>query len=337
MAKVGESTVLRKVRDVKTNELHNRTGAGARVNGADYAIPLVEVTEGEYQEPLALMLYGDPGSGKSRLIATAPDPIGVLPMERKSRQTILHTAQELGKRIIMPSIDLIRPARAVLASNMVDQCVSPESLHEYKLEDRVKAAEAAMQKKAGEIPLDGAAPECCLRCYHRWHANRSKSVAFRMAAREDIRTIAIDTFGQLTDDILFANYGRNEKIMPLDRKQFNREMCDFLNEISHKNLILTHHAATVWKDNKPTNKSKPMSSWAKIGHYATMMAHMSRSEVKRVDENGNPFVEITYLLSVNDCQSNTSLIGLDLLQNEAITFANLAQWVYPESDPDNWN
>ena len=313
---------------MKTTELHKPPTPTS--DPARFAIPLVDVTEQEYQEPLAVLVYGEAGSGKSRLLATASDPIGVLPMERKSRQTILHTAREFGKRVIMPEDDLVRPARAVLASTMPDACVTPEQFRQYKPEDQVKAAEAAMQAKAAAMPLDCAAPECCLRCYHRWHANRSKSVAFRMAARQDIRTIAIDTFGQLTDDILFANYGRNEKIMPLDRKQFNREMTDFLNEICHKNLILTHHNATVWKDNKPTNRSKPMSSWNKISHYANVVVQMRRDEMKTADG-----VEVTYTLSVDDCQANIALIGLDLLVNDAITFSNLGNAVYPDA-PDGW-
>lgn len=297
-------------------------------NGADHAIPLVEVTE-IYQEPLALMIYGDPGSGKSRLIGTAPDPIGVLPMERKSRQSILRIANELGKRVIMPDIDLVRPARAVLADAMPDQCITPDQFKNYKPEDAVKKAEADMQKKSEAMRLDEEAPDCCLRHYHRWHANRSKSVAFRMAAREDIRTIAIDTFGQLVDDILFANYGRNERIMPLDRKSFNREVCDFLNELSHKNLILSHHSSTIWANNQPTKKTKPASSFAKIGHYATVIAHMTRDEEK-------PEGEGRYTLSINDCQANASLIGMDLLYDDNITFSLLAQLVYPDSDPSFW-
>jgi hypothetical protein len=253
-------------------------------------------------------------------------------MERKSRQTILHTAKELGKRVIMPDIDLVRPARAFLASAMPDQCVTPENFSggDMRLEDKKRMAENAMQAKATQIPLDGAPPACCVRCYHRWHANRTKSVAFRMADDPQIRTIGIDTFGQFIDDILFANYGRADHIRPLDRKQFNRELVDFLNQISNKNLVLTHHSAAVYKDEKKTDRTKPMSSWSKIEHYVTVVAEMTRDE-KRVYTSSGAQTEIVWTLKIADCQANAGLIGMELLTNEAVTFGNLAYFVYPEA------
>jgi hypothetical protein len=251
-------------------------------------------------------------------------------MERKSRQTILHVARELGKHVIMPAEDLVRPARAALSTTMPDSCVTPEQFTgDIKLEDKKRMAENAMQQKQTRAPLDSAAPTCCIRCYHRWHANRTKSVAFRMADDPSIRTIAIDTFGQLIDDILFANYGRADMIRPLDRKQFNRELVDFINQISHKNLIFTHHSAAVYKDEKKTDRTKPMSSWNKIEHYVTVVAEMTRTEKKEYTSEG-PETKISWQLKVNDCQANVSLIGYELA-DEMITFSNLAYLVYPES------
>jgi hypothetical protein len=293
-------------------------------------IQLIELTE-SFQEPLAVMVYGDPGSGKSRLLGSAPDPIGLVPMERKSRQSAVKMAQEMGKRIIAPEIDLVRAARAMLTDTMPEACVSPEKyIPKYKMEDAVKIAEGEMQKKAGAIKLDQDAPKCCQRCYYRWHANRSKHVAFRFAQDPDIRTIGIDTFGQLIDDMLFACYGRNERIMPLDRKTFNREVMEFLNVIAVKNLVLIHHTSTIWKDNKPTNKTKPMSSFSKIGHYVNVVVKMERDE-DVAEGDGR------YKLTVEDCQANASLIGYDMLTDDLITFGGLARLVYPDAPEGAWD
>ena len=319
-----------KFSDVPTSKPAPRTGKpepgsdfGHPSSLSTYSIPIVEAS-GDYQEPLIVLLYGDPGSGKSRMIGTAPGDIGVLPMEHKSRQSILRAAAEFGKRVFMPEIDLIRSSRAMMIATMPEACVSPDSFKNMRPEDAVKAAEAVMQRKAKAIPLDGEPPECCQRCHHRWHANRTKSVAFRMAEMPNIKTIGIDPFGTLIDDMLFANYGRNEKIMPLDRKSFNREVVDFLNALSHKNLVLCHHSATIWKDNKPTNKSKPMSSFSKIGHYTSVVAHLKRDDDKGEGEG-------RYTLTVDDCQANASIIGMDLLQDDGITFQAMAEFVYPDS------
>jgi len=316
---------------LKTTELHKPPAGAASADPVRYAIPLVDVTEQEYQEPLAVLVYGEAGSGKSRMLATAPDPIGVVPMERKARQTVLRTASELGKRIIMPEIDLVRPARAALTAVMPDSCITPDNpkFRNYKQEDQVKAAEQEMQRRTEQIPLDGEAPGCCQRCYYRFHANRTKSILFRMADRPDIRTIAIDTFGQFVDDLLFANYGRNERIMPLDRKTFNREVCDVLNTLSHKNLVLVHQSANIWRDNKPTNKTKPASSFAKIGHYVNVVVQLDRNDLA-------PMGAGRYVLRVDDCQANAALIGMDLLYDDDISFARLATLVYPDSDESDW-
>jgi hypothetical protein len=303
-------------------------------------IKLLELESGVYQEPLVVSIHGDRASGKSRMIGTVPGNIGVLPMEHKSRQSILKAAAEFGKKVIMPEIDLIRSARASLVAMMPFACVTADDFNgmNLKTEDAEKRAEREMQAKAKAIPLDGEQPECCQRCHYRWHVNRSKSVAFRMAEREDIRTIVIDTFGQLIDDILFANYGRNEHIMPLDRKTFNREVSEFISAISHKNLIFTHHSATIWKDNKPTNRTKPMSSFSKLGHYVSVEIEMTRND-DALKRNQDPRrqqdkpMESVYTMTVNDCQANPELVGLDLLFDESINFQNLAALVYTSKLP----
>ena len=51
-------------------------------------IELIEATIDE-QEPIILAVHGSPGSGKSRILGTAPGNIGLLAMEHKSKQTVL--------------------------------------------------------------------------------------------------------------------------------------------------------------------------------------------------------------------------------------------------------
>lgn len=285
-----------------------------------------------YQEPLIVCTYGTPGSGKSRLGGTAPGDIGLIPTERKSRQTVLRTAAEFGKRVIVPEIDLIRTDNPMLLGMMPQSCiVIDDAAHKgWKPGD----IQDEMQKKAKMIRLDGPQPSCCQRCYYRWHVQRVKSVAFRMADMPNVKTILIDTFGAFVDDVSYANYGVTGVIDPKEfgfapREDMNKEIREFLNTISHKNLILTHHSTTVWKDGKPTNKTKPMSLFGKIGHYTSVMVEQDRDEDKEPGEG-------RYVLKVKDCQANASIIGLDLLMDDQITFANLAMQVYPDSSESDW-
>ncbi len=310
---------------MKTTQL-----SGIQKQTASDPIPLVEVSANgsAYQEPLIVSTFGDEGGGKSRLIGTAPGDIGVIPMEGKTRASVLKAAAEFGRKVIMPERDLIRTGNAMILAMLPAACVTEDRFKSMRPEDAVKTAEREMEEISKEIRLDGPQPDCCARHYYRWHINRVKSVAFRMADTPSIRTIGIDTFGQWVEDCLFANYGRTDKIMPLDKKSFNQEVRDFLNAISHKNLILTHHAAQIWEQNKPTNKYKPASSFAKIGHYTNVAVRQSR---RKVPVDGEP----TYTLSVLDCTANVGLIGTDLLYDGDITFSNLANAVF-EDAPDGW-
>ena len=305
---------------------------------ASSGIPIVEASAA-YQEPLVLSVYGSPGSGKSRLIGSAPGDIGALPMEHKSRQSIIKSAQEFGKRVLFPDVDLVRSGRALMVENIPATCITADSYKQYNAELAEKHAEYAMGEKLKNLPLDGRCPECCQRCYYRWHVNRVKSVAYRMAEMDNIKTIAIDPFGQFVDDMLFACYGRNEKIMPLDRRTFNREVIDFINAINHKNLILSHHVDTVWKDNKPTNKTKPRNSFSRIGHFTSVVCELRRDDdalkynhLKQPDDDPKP----VYWMRVMDCQANAGLIGLDLLTDDGVSFKNLAMAVYEDSDEAAW-
>lgn len=294
-------------------------------------IPLVEVHAADYQEPLIISTFGDEGAGKSYLIGTAPGDIGVIPMEAKSRAPILKAAAEFGRKVIMPEKDLIRTGNAMLIAMMPAACVTPDKWPGMKEEDATKRAEREMEAISKDIRLDGPQPECCARHYYRWHINRVKSVAFRMAASDSIRTIGIDTFGQFVEDMLFANYGRTDRIIPLEKKSFNQEVRDFLNAINHKNLILTHHAAQIWVENKPTNKYKPASTFSKIGHYVNVAIKQERDRRAELGED-----EPRYTLTVLDSTANPTLIGVKLLTDELITFQNLAWAVFPDSDEGAW-
>jgi hypothetical protein len=303
-----------------TSLLTNQPG-----RSATQPIKLLEA-DGSYQEPLIVSTYGPEGSGKSAFCGTAPGAIGVLPTEHKSRQSILKSAEEHGKRVILPEIDLVRSSRPMLLDSMPAACVVAEGGRA----NWTPAAVAGEMARIGKsMTLDGDTPSCCQQHFYRWHVGRAKSVLFRMYDMVEIKTIVIDTFGQLVEDLLFANYGRTDSIMPLDKKSFNQEVRDLLNNLSGKNLILTHHESAVWKDNKPTTRTKPTSSFNKLGHYTSVMIHQKRDVSKALGDG-------RYVVTVDDCQANVELIGLDLLVDEGIAFQNLAALVYPESSGGEW-
>lgn len=298
-------------------------------------IRIVEAHD-DYQEPLIVCTYGEPGSGKSTLAGSGPGTIGLVPTERKSRQSVIRAAEVWSRKVLMPDVDLIRTGNPMLVSILPDVCIT-EDMQKYK-GWKPSEIQAEMQDIASKITLLGPQPGCCKRHYYRWHVNRVKSVAFQFATMEEVKTIVVDTFGQMMIDISYANYGQAPGV--LDSKEFgfaprqdmNHEALDFLNQICCKNVVLTHHAAGVWKDNVPVKgQTKPDCKFNKVGHHTSIMIEQWGPSSIPVGQTHR------YGLIVKDCQANASLIGRrDLLYDEDINLPNLALEVYKGSDPAFW-
>lgn len=247
-------------------------------------------------EKLALCNYGAPGTGKTRFLVTAPGPIGVIPLDRKARGTIERARLELcpDKQIIFPKQDFIR--------------------HENPLQLTLMNPEES-------------------KTYYRQHVNAIKRATYTLAEMPDskCKTIAIDSGSQLFEDIFYANYGRNLKIMPRDRGDSNQEMRDFLNSLQHKHLIITHRASEIWRG--PEGKEKPTGEfkhkgWTEIGYYVNVLVENARNE-----GDGE------FVMNVAMCQANASLhgdSGQKVLTGDAITFQMLAMLIFPESKWEDW-
>ena len=291
-------------------------------------VKLITVDPGDptEQAPLVISLYGHQNAGKSRFIGTAPGPIGVIPLENKTKPAVLKAAAEFGKQVVVPEINLIRVENPMRIAAMPPACISEDDYKGFK--NPGAAVNRALLARSAEFGYDSDAPDCCHMHYYRWHATRTKSDAFRMVEM-GVRTLAIDTFGQMVEDMLFANYGRIDNIMPLEKKSFNQEVREFMSAISHINLILTHHSGEIWKDNKPTNKTKPASTFKKLGHFTGATVELLRADQKTKGE-------WMWKLAMRDCTANPALIGKDLLTDDNITFQNLSLMVFPDSDEIAW-
>jgi len=250
-------------------------------------------------DALAIGLYGQQGSGKTRFCCTAPDPIGFIALDRKARKTVMKTASELGKTVVMPTDDFIRVA-------------NPQALASMQID-------AAMK-------------------HYRAHVDQIKLAAFKLYSHKDIRTIVIDTGSQLWEDMMFANYGRNQRVMPRDRGPVNQEMIDLLNALSGKNLIITHKADEIWTGDgdkaKPSGKFKH-AGFRHIEYHINVMAEMVCDERKSRDDEGR------FYMNVKMCQDNPDIQGPNgtkLLIDEEISFPMLAMKIYGDENGngDQW-
>jgi hypothetical protein len=274
-----------------------------------------------FYTPLIIGAYGEAGCGKSRFLATCPDQIGIAPLEHKTRATVAAVAREQGKTAVWPAMNMVRAANALKIDALKPFCCETKNR-----DGEVMVHTPSMMAISRDIGAMDNPPKCCQIHYYRWLVTRNKMAVFAMAEDPLIKSIGIDTFGQFCDDMLYANYGRVDDLIPRERKSFNQEVRDFINGLSHKHLVLTHHSAQIWEDNKPTTKTKP-AGFTKLGHYCNIVL-----EFKKKDKQGGA----DYSVKVKDCQTNQSLIGQTILTDEDITFQNVAMQIYPESDLESW-
>ena len=259
---------------------------------------LVEVGEPRAQK-LHVASFGDGGTGKSRFICTAPGPIGVLPLNGKCRATVERCRYELypDKKIYFPKQDLLRHVNPMKLAMLNPYC----------------------ENAAVKIGIN--APECCARHYYRWHVNREKDAFWTMVENKEIRTIAIDDGSAIYDDILFAIYGRNNRISA-DKTAYgpvNQELIELIYSASEKHLIITHQSKDEYKGPTATGRDT-VKGFKEIGFHVNVLAEFARDPKKQA-----------FFLNVRMCQDNAALHGdggMNLLKDDEITFANLAMKIF---------
>jgi hypothetical protein len=123
--------------------------------------------------------------------------------------------------------------------------------------------------------------------------------------------------------MLFANYGRDQKIMPRDRGTYNSEMKQLLASIQHKHVFLAHEAKEIWKNDKPTDRWQP-SGWSKLEYNTNVMLEFTGPPDTKKEEH-------TFSVTVRLCQDRHELIG-EVITDEDIGFAYIATLIYPDGE-----
>lgn len=255
---------------------------------------------------LVIASHGAPRSGKSHLACTAPETLGWIPLDRNSRPTVEKYVKEYGKKILLPTEDLIMMSRV-------------------EIEKMVKAS-----------PEQGV-----LEC--RRYLNKIKNLYFSLIENKRVKTIVIDTGTLLWEAVLFANYGRTTKIMPRDRGVANQEMRELINACD-KHLIVVHQSSEIWENEKPTGEFK-MAGFSHMNYCVNCCVEnfklTQRADIKRhaePDEDGK-YPPALFGMKVYDCQANPMLVKGDegsTLYGEDCTFQMLAMRVFPDSEYEDW-
>jgi hypothetical protein len=255
----------------------------------------------------AVGLFGVEGTGKTRFAATAPDPIGLVALDKKSKRTFQAMARELGKYVVANEHPLLSDKEAMQIALIDGE--KPEGLK--KIKETYLAAHA-----------------------------RVSELAMEFAAHPDIRTVVVDTTSQLWDWILFAHFGRRNKIPPVSRAAPNQDMIDFVNGLRSKNLVLIHRAKEIWKNTGRVDKNSgepikepsgkfEQDGFKNIGGFLTMNCEMINSNRLKVekDEEEEDFLGRKFNIRVLACQTNALLEGRTLddfgLSGAGISWDNL--------------
>jgi len=285
----------------------NGSGAGKPTHKT---IELVEIGTQPNQEKLfTVVAFGLYGTGKTRFAVTFPGPLGVIALNSKCRATMenVRDAEFPGKKIYFPKQDLIRHAKPMQLAMMKPRCT----------ED---------QRAFNQVIVGIDEPACCTQHYYRWHMNRVKDAVFTMTEDPRVKTIIIDDCTIMYDDILFANFGRNNQISD-KRTSYavpNREMVEIITAASaRKHTVLLAKGKYAYVNDKRTNQVV-IEGYEKVGFDSTVILHMRR------DEKTNDFYADVQL-----CQERASLngdAGKELLTNDEINFATLAAKIFGNDD-----
>lgn len=165
--------------------------------------------------------------------------------------------------------------------------------------------------------------------FYRNHVDTVKQAIYKMVPA--VKSIVIDTGSQLFEDMMFAHYGRAQRIMPRDRGELNQEMIDLLNFLSVRNLCIIHKSREIWKNDKPTGKFE-IQGFRHIGYHVNVIAELACDDKKEPGDD-------RFVMNVEMCQDNPDIQGpggKKLLTDDNINFQNLAMLIYPDSDPSDW-
>lgn len=269
------------------------------------------------ESKLLITSFGPHGSGKSRFGATGPEIIGGIFLDRKTRFSFKKTAEELGKRFLLPEIDFVREANPMIKAGMAEMYQAGES----EIQDG-KLAEITNKTKK----------------HYRAHVNMVKDYAFALHAHKDVQIIMIDLFGQFYQDVRYAHYGRTGHVFKKiegakgfqDTSQADTELIDFINIISDKHLILTHKDKDEYVKNVPTGR-RVWDGFKYMGNHTNLVIeHVVNKKWKPESENENEQwhfgLYVQKSLHMPDLEVHEDL---PTLMDDFISFPNLAQMVFP--------
>ena len=187
-------------------------------------------------DKLFVAAFGRPGTGKTRLMATAPG-LGVIPLQRKTRPTVEQVLKEL------------YPKRKVWWPKDHD------AFYRYK-----NPMEMSLMNRDESI------------AFFRALVDRIKAGCWALLDNKDVQTIGIDSGYELYQLIVAAHYGRSLRFSAEKTawEPPNTEMRMLLASLQTKHVVFTTEAKDAYEGKNPLGWDEP-AGYKPIGYEANVL------------------------------------------------------------------
>lgn len=247
-------------------------------------------------DKLFIGVFGRAGTGKTRLMATAPG-LGVIPLQRKTRPTIEQVQREL------------YPERKIYWPKNADE------FYKYK-----NPMEMSM------MTFDEG------KTFHRNLVNKVKYGAWSLLEHDDIQTIGIDDGTTLMNLFLFAHYGKASRLHadPSTAMKLygppKDEFKEFLVSLQAKHLIMTFQGGESYVKNIAQGYDGP-KGFKEIGFECNALV-----ETRHTQHDGF-WLDVRMC---QDRAALMGDEGQRLLMGDLVEFKYLAAQLRPETSPEDW-
>jgi hypothetical protein len=247
-------------------------------------------------DKLFLGVFGKAGTGKTRIMATAPG-LGVIPLQRKTRPTVEQVMREL-----YPKRKVWWPKNA-------------EEFYRYKNPMEMSMMGATESKE-----------------FYRALVDKIKAACWSLLDMPEVKTIGIDSGYTLYQMIVSAHYGRSTKFSELRVawEPPNTEMRMLLESLQAKHIVFTTESKEAWSGSGKNAVSlgyDDPAGYKQLGYEANCLV-----ETKYTTAEGF-WVDIRMC---QDRASLQGADGEKLLMGEMVEFKYLAQQLRPESQIEDW-
>lgn len=247
-------------------------------------------------DKLFVGVFGRAGTGKTRLMATAPG-LGVIPLQRKTRPTIEQVLKNL-----YPDRKVWWPCDA-------------DAFYKYKNPMEMSLMGAEESKK-----------------FYRDLVDKVKHACWALLDMPEVKTIGIDSGYTLYQMIVAAHYGRTSKFSELRVawEPPNTEMRTLLESLQAKHIVFTTESKEAWQG---SGKNAVALGWDEPAGYKSIGYECNALVETRYTVPEGFWLDVRMC---QDRAALQGAAGQKLLADDMCEFKFLAKELRPDSETEDW-